>query len=113
MIAIIWSLNLFNFMDALTALRLSEALFISAAGAWLGLAGHDSRGSRLCINGSCRHFGVPYVELAPSEDIHGRCWQWLLRLHHRPYWALAAARENGVMIFVWLILGGVFLSTRR
>lgn len=107
-IAIMWTLNLFNFMDGIDGIAASEAAFVAGAGALLGV-----------VSGSMLE--VPAVAAAFAASCCGfLAWNWppariFLGDVGSGYLgfilsvlALAAARDNPVALWIWLILGGVF-----
>lgn len=107
-VAIMWSLNLFNFMDGIDAIAASEAAFVAGAGALLGV-----------MSGSMP--GVPAAASALAAACCGfLAWNWppariFLGDVGSGYLgfvlsvlALAAARDNPSALWIWLILGGVF-----
>jgi Fuc2NAc and GlcNAc transferase len=104
---IVWMLNLFNFMDGIDGLAASEAVFVALAGTALA--------------GFLPSFGAAIALLVAAANLGFLCWNWPpakifmgdVGSGYLGYvlavLALSAARENSVMLYVWLILGGVFL----
>jgi Fuc2NAc and GlcNAc transferase len=104
----VWTLNLCNFMDGIDGIAASEAVFISCAGALLGLVG-----------GGSHEVGAVALVLALASGGF-LCWNWppakvFLGDVGSGYLgyvvavcALAAGRTNPVALWVWLILGGAF-----
>jgi Fuc2NAc and GlcNAc transferase len=107
-IAIIWILNLFNFMDGIDGIAASEAMFVTGAGAGLGVICEISpatSASSLIVCGASLGFLVwnwPPAKIFMGDVGSGYLGYVIAVL------ALAAARQNGAVIFVWLILGGGF-----
>ena len=106
-LGIIWSLNLFNFMDGIDGIAASEAAFVSGAATFLGL--------------SAMHAGVaPPAAVLCAAACGFLCWNWPpARIFMGDVGsgylgfvvsvlALAATRSDPVAVWVWLILGGVF-----
>lgn len=107
-VAIVWVINLFNFMDGIDGIAASEAVFVTVAGACLSV-----------IAGSAGQ--VPAASLVVSAASCGfLCWNWpRARIFMGDVGsgflgfaiavsALASARENPAMLLVWLLLGGAF-----
>jgi Fuc2NAc and GlcNAc transferase len=104
--AIVWTLNLFNFMDGIDGLASSEAVFVAAAGALLTGAGSSGVG------------GAAWVFAASSAGF--LCWNWPPAKifmgdvgsgflgYCIAVLALAASHQASWAMPVWLILGGVF-----
>jgi Fuc2NAc and GlcNAc transferase len=108
--AIVWVLNLFNFMDGIDGIAASEAVFVAGAGGALVIVfGHD-----LAV-GYCA-FVIAATALAFL------CWNWPpakifmgdVGSGYLGYviavLALAAGRASPVASIAWLILGGVFFA---
>ncbi|MGE0189098.1 MAG: glycosyltransferase family 4 protein [Steroidobacteraceae bacterium] len=107
-LAIIWTLNLFNFMDGIDGIATSEAIFVTGAGAglayFMGASGSTSLVAVL-LAASCLGFltwNWPPAKIFMGDVGSGYLGYVIAVL------AIAAARENPVALFVWLILGGVF-----
>jgi glycosyltransferase WbpL len=103
-LGIVWVLNLFNFMDGIDGIAASEAVFVAWSGALL--AATTAGGAAAVILG--------------AASLGFLCWNWPparifmgdVGSGYTGYaigvLALAAARDNPVALWVWLILGGVF-----
>lgn len=106
--AVIWILNLFNFMDGIDGIAGSEAVFVTGVGALLGSMVGVSQGvsfAALVICGASLGFLVwnwPSAKIFMGDVGSGYLGYVIAIL------ALASAADNPVMLFVWLILGGVF-----
>lgn len=108
-LSIIWSINLFNFMDGIDGIAAQEALFM-AGGGWLLQAGSGSTevNVMLCaICGSAAGFLV--WNWAPARifmgDVGSGFLGYVLALI-----ALISCREGSLNLWTWLILGGLFVS---
>jgi Fuc2NAc and GlcNAc transferase len=107
-IAVVWVLNLFNFMDGIDGIAASEAVFVAAgAAALLFLAGGAPGvpAAALVFAAACTGFLVwnwPPAKIFMGDVGSGFIGYVLATL------ALAAAREEPVSVAVLLILGGVF-----
>lgn len=107
-VAIVWVLNLFNFMDGIDGIAASEAAFITAFGAWfLWLSGDIGPVFSVSLVVSAAALGFLIWNWPPAKIFMGDVGSGYLG-YVIAVLALAAAHENSVMIFVWLILGGVF-----
>jgi Fuc2NAc and GlcNAc transferase len=106
---IVWSLNLFNFMDGIDGLAASEGAFVAIAGALLltvggGLAGVSS--AALALGAACAGFLVwnwPPAKIFLGDVGSGYLGYSLVCL------AIIAARDNPIAIFEFVILGAVFI----
>jgi len=103
-LGIVWTLNLFNFMDGIDGIAASEAIFIAVAGAILGGASEVSAAA-LVFAASCGGFLMwnwPPARIFMGDVGSGYLGYVIAVL------ALVAARESPVALLIWLILGGVF-----
>ncbi len=109
-VAIVWVLNLFNFMDGIDGIAASEAVFVTCAGGVFAIVFE-----RDCAAG--------YSAFAIAAAALGfLCWNWPpakifmgdVGSGYLGYMiavtALAAGRVSPVALLVWLILGGVFFA---
>ena len=103
-LGIAWVLNLFNFMDGIDGLAGSEALFIAAGGALL--AAGDGVAPAAAVF-ACACGGFLLWNWAPARIFLGDVGSGYLG-YVIAVLALAAARSDPALIWVWLILGGVF-----
>jgi Fuc2NAc and GlcNAc transferase len=106
-LGIVWTLNLFNFMDGIDGIATAEAVFVAAAGALLA-----SRASAPAVSAAAWVFSASCAGFL--------CWNWPpakvflgdIGSGYLGYviavLALAATRADPVALWVWLILGGVF-----
>jgi len=107
-VAIVWILNLFNFMDGIDGIAASEAVFVTGIGAVLALIAGMSAAvpaAALAVCGASLGFLIwnwPPAKIFMGDVGSGYLGYVIAVL------ALAAARESSVALFVWLILGGVF-----
>ena len=109
-LGIVWTLNLFNFMDGIDGIAASEAAFIAWAGALLallsGLSGAVA-GTALVFGAACCGFlwwNWPPAKIFMGDVGSGYVGYVIVVL------AVAAGRDNPVALLVWLILGGVFFT---
>lgn len=108
-VAIVWAINLFNFMDGIDAIAGSEAVFVAAAGG--GLCAVDGgvsivSAAAFMLAGSCVGFLVwnwPPAKIFLGDVGSGFLGYCLAVL------ALAAARQSPAVGWVWIILLGAFL----
>lgn len=106
-LAIVWVLNLFNFMDGIDGIAASEAAFVTGAGGALVAAFADT-GQALpaaLVCAACMGFLVwnwPPAKIFMGDVGSGYTGFMIAML------ALAAARAHPAAIWAWLILGGVF-----
>jgi Fuc2NAc and GlcNAc transferase len=107
-LGIVWTLNLFNFMDGVDGIAVSEAIFVACGGAGLAFGGGASAGisaAGFIFASACTGFLVwnwPPAKIFMGDVGSGYLGYVIAVL------ALAAARDDPVALWVWLILGGVF-----
>ncbi len=109
-LAVVWILNLFNFMDGIDGIAASEAAFILLGAAGLGLSvGHTSPADvapMLILGAAC--LGFLMWNWSPAAIFMGDVGSGYLGFLIAVF-ALESSRTSAINIFVWLILGGVFL----
>jgi Fuc2NAc and GlcNAc transferase len=109
-VAIVWVLNLFNFMDGIDGIAASEAVFLTGAGAAIAIVYQQD-------------FAVAYSAFSICAAALGfLCWNWppakiFMGDVGSGYLGFtiavagfAAGRTSTVAPFAWLILGGVFFA---
>ena len=107
-LGIVWSLNLFNFMDGIDGIAASEAAFVALAGAALTLlaAGPPEVGfTGLVLAAACGGFLLwnwPPAKIFLGDVGSGYLGYVIVVL------ALVAARDHPAALWTWLILGGAF-----
>ena len=107
-LGIVWVLNLFNFMDGIDGIAASEGTFVAWSGAALTAAAPASNGvtaAAVIFGAACCGFvrwNWPPARIFMGDVGSGYLGYVIAVL------ALAAARENPVALWAWLILGGVF-----
>lgn len=109
-LAIVWILNLFNFMDGIDGIAASEAAIVLFGAAGLGLAvAHVSPpdvAPTLIAGAACLGFLIwnwPPAAIFMGDVGSGYLGYVIAVI------AIDSAQTSGVNIFAWLILGGVFL----
>jgi Fuc2NAc and GlcNAc transferase len=108
-LGIVWSINLFNFMDGIDGIAASEATFVMAAGALLGLAGgwSDPGLAGVAVAAAC--FGFLIWNWPPASIFMGDVGSGYLG-YVIAVLALSATAGSGHAIWVWLILGAAFFA---
>jgi Fuc2NAc and GlcNAc transferase len=107
-VAIVWTINLFNFMDGIDGIAASESLFITACAAGLAIvSGAATAVSAPAILVAAASLGFLIWNWPPAKIFMGDVGSGYLGFVVAVF-ALAEARENSVAPFVWLILGGAF-----
>jgi Fuc2NAc and GlcNAc transferase len=108
-LALVWTTNLFNFMDGIDGIAASEAAFIAGAGAWIywrhgGDAGLTA--AMLCL--AAASLGFLRWNWPPARIFMGDVGSGFMGFSLA---ALGLAASNGgvVPFEVWVILAGVFL----
>jgi Fuc2NAc and GlcNAc transferase len=108
-LAIIWALNLFNFMDGIDGIAAGEAVFVCGAGALLAVRFEAGGGwSPAALAVCAAAVGFLIWNWPPARIFMGDVGSGYLG-YAIALFALADGREQPVAIFSWLILGGVFL----
>ncbi|MGB6606110.1 MAG: glycosyltransferase family 4 protein [Steroidobacteraceae bacterium] len=106
-LAIVWTLNLFNFMDGIDAIAASEAIFVACAGAFLA-AGSGPGGvsaAAWVFAGTCGGFLLwnwPPARIFMGDVGSGYLGYVIAVL------GLQATHGDAAALWVWLILGAVF-----
>ncbi len=106
-LGIVWTLNLFNFMDGIDGIAASEAVYVVLGGAWLTASGDAGGVMTVAVVVAATCGGFLLWNWAPAKIFLGDVGSGYLG-YVIAVLALAAARHNSVAIWVWLILGGVF-----
>lgn len=107
-LGIVWTLNLFNFMDGIDGIAASEAAFVALAGAALTLMTQGSPAvvfAGLVLAAACSGFLLwnwPPAKIFLGDVGSGYLGYVIVVL------ALAAARGRPTAVWTWLILGGAF-----
>ncbi len=106
-IGIVWTLNLFNFMDGIDGIAASEAVFISWSGAALALVSGIAAVPAAGFTFGAACCGFLWWNWPPAKIFMGDVGSGYLGFVIAVL-AVAAARANAIALFVWLVLGGVF-----
>jgi Fuc2NAc and GlcNAc transferase len=109
LVAIVWALNLFNFMDGIDGIAASEAVFVACAGALLSPMGGALSGLPvvgLVLAAACLGFLI--WNWPPATIFMGDIGSGYLGFVIAVL-AIAAARDNPAAVWIWLILGAVFV----
>jgi Fuc2NAc and GlcNAc transferase len=107
-IAIVWTLNLFNFMDGIDGIAASEAIYIGVSGSVLAFMVHAAPGvgaAAIVFVAACTGFlawNWPPARIFMGDAGSGFLGFFIAVL------ALGAARSAPAAVFVWVILGGAF-----
>lgn len=109
-VAVIWALNLFNFMDGVDGIAASEAIFVCWSGACLTLmldGGSAVPSVALLVGAACCGFLI--WNWPPAKIFMGDVGSGFLGFVIAVL-ATAAARESSAALVVWMILGAVFFA---
>jgi Fuc2NAc and GlcNAc transferase len=107
-ICIVWSLNLFNFMDGIDGIAASEAIFIVCSGILLARVGdgpHTQPACGLAFVAAC--CGFLLWNWPPARIFMGDVGSGFLG-YVIAVFAVIDAQDSTLAFLVWLILGGVF-----
>jgi Fuc2NAc and GlcNAc transferase len=108
-LAIIWALNLFNFMDGIDGIAAGEAAFVCGVGALLATQFDTGAGwSQAALAVCAASVGFLIWNWPPARIFMGDVGSGYLG-YAIALFALANGREHPAAIFSWLILGGAFL----
>jgi Fuc2NAc and GlcNAc transferase len=108
-LTLVWTTNLFNFMDGLDGIAGSEAVFVSSAGAWLNWRAGGPPGltaAMACLAASC--LGFLRWNWPPARIFMGDVGSGFLGFS-LGILGLVASQKSALPIEIWAILGGVFL----
>jgi Fuc2NAc and GlcNAc transferase len=106
---LIWTANLFNFMDGLDGIAGSESVFVSGAGAWLSWYEGGAPGlaaTMVCL--AAASMGFLRWNWPPARIFMGDVGSGFLGFSLAVL-GLAASQKGIIPIEAWAILGGVFL----
>jgi Fuc2NAc and GlcNAc transferase len=106
-VGIVWTLNLFNFMDGIDGLAASEAIFIALGAMLLSVIAGTTEvmPAAAAFAAACAGFlfwNLPRARIFMGDVGSGYVGYAIVTM------ALAAARHDSVALLVWLILGAVF-----
>jgi Fuc2NAc and GlcNAc transferase len=107
-LGIVWTLNLFNFMDGIDGIAASEAIFVVAGGILLAQVGdghHAQQAAGLAFVAAC--CGFLLWNWPPARIFMGDVGSGFLG-YVIAVLAVIEARDSTLALLVWLILGAVF-----
>lgn len=108
-LGIVWSLNLFNFMDGIDGIAATQAIFMAGAGALLAQAAGLSPAVPLGgVAIAAASLGFLLWNWPPARIFMGDVGSGYLGFVLAVL-ALAATSESAVMLPAWLILGAIFI----
>ena len=109
-IALVWLLNLFNFMDGTDGIAASEAAFVALTGAILTIvmtstSDHNAAGFALAAS----VLGFLVYNWSPAKIFMGDVGSGFLGITIAGL-ALLSTQQNAELLWVWIILLGVFVT---
>jgi Fuc2NAc and GlcNAc transferase len=106
-LGIVWTLNLFNFMDGIDGIAASESVFIAGAAILLSLRAPptDAVVVAAIFSASCAGFLI--WNWPPAKIFMGDVGSGYIG-YVIPVLALEATRSDAAAMWVWLLLGGAF-----
>lgn len=109
-IALVWLLNLFNFMDGTDGIAASEASFVALVGALLSIvmtstSDHGAAGFALTAS----VLGFLIYNWSPAKIFMGDVGSGFLGITIGGL-ALVSTQQNAELLWVWIILLGVFVT---
>ena len=109
LLALIWSTNLFNFMDGIDGIAGSEAAFVTGAGAWINSQQGDPGVTTAMLCLCAASAGFLAWNWPPARIFMGDVGSGFLGLMV-PMLDLTASARAPIPLQVWIILGGLFLA---
>lgn len=109
-LGIVWTLNLFNFMDGIDGIAASEAVFVTWCGAFLALSSGGSTeiaAVAIVFGAACSGFlfwNWPAAKVFMGDVGSGYIGFAVAVL------AVAATRADPAALLTWLLLGGIFFT---
>lgn len=106
-LAIVWALNLFNFMDGIDGIAASEAVLVAAFGGLVLVGGASVAAASAVLAASAAGFLVwnwPPAKIFMGDVGSGYLGYCLAVL------AVASARHDAAGVFVWLTISAVFFA---
>jgi Fuc2NAc and GlcNAc transferase len=104
---IVWTLNLFNFMDGIDGIAASEAVFVGGGTVLLSLQSVSTDVTAVACIFCAASAGFLIWNWPPAKIFMGDVGSGYLG-YIIAVLAMAATRDNPVAVWVWLILGGAF-----
>lgn len=106
-VAIVWVLNLFNFMDGIDGIAASEAIFVLMSAAFFQFISGMADTAWVAAVVACSVLGFLLWNWPPAKIFMGDVGSGYLGFVVSIL-AVAHARDNPVALYIWLILNGVF-----
>jgi Fuc2NAc and GlcNAc transferase len=106
-LGIVWTLNLFNFMDGIDGIAASEAVFVGGGALLLNLHAVSAEVAAVACIFCAASAGFLIWNWPPAKIFMGDVGSGYLG-YMIAVLAMAATRDNPIAVWVWLILGGVF-----
>jgi len=106
-LGIVWTLNLFNFMDGIDGIAASEAMFVAGAGTVLGVTGGSGEVSAVSLIIACACAGFLLWNWPPAKIFMGDVGSGYLG-YVLAVLSLRASARDPVALWMWLILGAAF-----
>jgi glycosyltransferase WbpL len=107
-VCLVWTINLFNFMDGIDGIAGSEAVFVTfASAAMMILLNGVSGSASICVVVGAASLGFLVWNWPPARIFMGDVGSGYLG-YCIGLTALAAAKENVLQVIPFLLLGGVF-----
>jgi Fuc2NAc and GlcNAc transferase len=107
-LVVMWSVNLFNFMDGIDGIAGAEALVVGAAGTALAFWRHDPALAFVSAVMAGAALGFLRWNWAPARIFMGDVGSGFLGFMFAAL-ALMGERQGSVPLLAWILLGGVFV----
>lgn len=107
---VVWTLNLFNFMDGIDGIAAAEAIFVTfGAALWLGLTSGIQGTGSACLILAAASCGFLLWNWPPARIFMGDVGSGYLG-YVIGVLAIVSTRDEPAALWVWLILGGLFFA---
>ena len=107
-LGIVWSINMYNFMDGIDGLAASEAVVVTAVGGFLSLMSGNTTVALLAFGVSLSVGGFLVWNWPPAKIFMGDVGSGFLGFL-LAYLALLSEKTKGVALIVWLVLLSAFI----
>lgn len=108
MLALVWLLNLYNFMDGIDSLAAAQCLFVSGAAGFLLISGHPQL-AWICAGLFVSCLGFLMLNLPPARLFMGDVGSTFLGFYIGLI-ALISHYQQALSVWVWVLLMGSFIA---
>lgn len=108
-LALVWLLNLYNFMDGIDGLAATELVFVTALGFLIAVSADDAALGLLCAGLGASALGFLAWNWPPARIFMGDAGSNFIGFSLGAL-ALLSMRHDSMTVWTWLLLLGVFVS---